>query len=320
MSSWIKLPAFVLVLIGLFVWAGDVVSRAAGFGGPVGLGSGVGVERGREVFWGAGKCYTCHRVGPRGSAVRGPALGRDGGVAFETRAAERSRALSTAMSATDYIVESLAQPSAYLAPGFKNEMPRVYEPPISLDAEQIASVVLYLQSIDGAPDPAAIHLPAELRSARSGVTASRSWQPYMEGDAARGRRLFFDPRGPAPCARCHIVDSAGGRVGPDLTAIAGTRGPEYILESILRPSATIAGGYETVLIETTRGRILDGIIRDQTADSVFLVTAEGDSIALATGAIARQRIQETSLMPGDLAEVLTVADLHDLLAYLLTLR
>jgi hypothetical protein len=43
-------------------------------------------------------------------------------------------------------------------------------------------------------------------------------------------------------------------------------------------------------------------------------------MVLAVADIARRRIQEVSLMPGNLAEVLTVTQLHDLLAYLLTLQ
>jgi quinoprotein glucose dehydrogenase len=109
-------------------------------------------------------------------------------------------------------------------------------------------------------------------------------------------------------------------VGPDLTAVAGTRTAQFIVEAVLEPNAEIAGGYESILIQTTDGRILDGVVRRETQDSLWLADEEGIESVLATAAIARRRVQETSLMPGDFALLLTVAELHDLLAYLETLR
>ena len=116
------------------------------------------------------------------------------------------------------------------------------------------------------------------------------------------------------------ADGVGGDIGPDLSAIAGTRTAQFIVESILQPSASIAGGYESVLIQTSDGRILDGVIRRETADSIWLVTADEVEYALATASIARRRVQELSLMPGDFAELISVAEFHDLLAYLRTLQ
>ena len=42
-----------------------------------------------------------------------------------------------------------------------------------------------------------------------------------KGDAAAGRRLFADKR----CTTCHALAGAGGRVGPDLTTLAGYGSP-----------------------------------------------------------------------------------------------
>ena len=145
-------------------------------------------------------------------------------------------------------------------------------------------------------------------------------EPYQDGDSLRGRELFFDVAGPAPCAKCHRVGDEGGDIGPELTFVAGTRTAKFIVESILQPSAEIASGYESVLIQTTSGLILDGVVRRESADSLWLVTADGEEFALAASAVERRRAQELSLMPGDFDEVLAVSELHDLLAYLRTLR
>jgi len=324
-GNWIKTPLFTLGLIGVFVWTGDVVTRASGGGGTAVLAEGVSVEVGEQVFWGRGKCHTCHSVGAQGSTIRCPNLGEsaDGTIialrAVE-RATERSAELGRELSATDYLIESIAEPSVHVVEGYKDEMPKVYEPPISLDADQITSVILYLQTLGGAPDPAAITLPAEVREAGRGRSAEEAWEPYMDGDTLRGREFFFDTEGPAPCAKCHQVGEEGGDIGPELTFVAGTRTAKFIIESILQPSDEIASGYESVLIQTTSGRILDGVIRREDADSLWLATAEGDELALAVSEIERRRVQEVSLMPGDFADVISVKDLHDLLAFLRTLQ
>lgn len=320
----LKAPLFAVFLVGLFIWAGEVVARVSG--GSVGpLGEGVTVENGEQLFWGPGKCSTCHSVGPRGSSVRGPNLGgADGRIEIALRAAERaeerSAELGNAMRPTEYLVESIADPSAYVVEGFKNEMPKVYEPPISLVPDQVASVILYLQSIGGVPDPSLIALPPEIREAARRGTGVVEWEPYLDGDSLRGRELFFDQEGSAACAKCHTVGDQGGNVGPELTSVAGTRTVKFIVNSIVQPSQDIASGYETYLIQTTDGRLLDGVLRRETEDSLWLASADGEVLALAQSEVARRREQEVSLMPGNLSDVLTVTELHDLLAFLRTLR
>ncbi len=322
-NRWLEVALFVVILVGLFVWAGELVTRAAGSTGRSMIGEDVSVETGETLFWGPGKCHVCHAVGARGRSVRGPNLGASGEAsAIAVRAEERARGRGEAgepMSPTDYLVESLTHPSAYVVEGFKDEMPVVHEPPIALGPDELTAVVLYLQSLGGEPDPAAVRLPPEVRRRRARA-AETAWEPYLDGDSARGRALFFDEAGPVACAKCHRVGDEGGEVGPELTAIAGTRTAQYIVESLVEPGETIAGGYETVAIETTDGRILDGVVRRETADSLWLVSATGEEHALAKADVARRRTQETSLMPDDLADNLSVRELHDLLAYLRTLR
>ena len=323
--NWIKAPLFTIALVVLFGWAGEVVTNASGGESVAVLGEGVSVENGEQLFWSKGKCHTCHSVGSRGSSVRGPDLGAstagpDIAVRAVDRARERGAELGIAMSPTQYLVESIADPSAHVVEGFKDEMPKVFEPPISLGPDEISSVILYLQSLGGVPDPSAIVLPPEIREAGRRRRAVEPWQPYLEGDSIQGREIFFDLEGPAPCAKCHLVQESGGDVGPELTSVAGTRTAQFIVESVLQPSVEIASGYESILIQTVAGRILDGVVQRETSDSLWLASADGEVMVLAVVDIARRRTQEVSLMPGNFAEVLTVTQLHDLLAYLLTLQ
>lgn len=321
----VEIPLFVIVLIALFVWAGDVVTRAAGATRRAAPGEGISLENGERIFWSTGKCHTCHAVGSEGRSVRGPNLGdSEQGPALAVRAVARARARSAALgreiSPADYLVESLTEPGAFVTEGFKDEMPVVYEPPIALTADELTSVVLYLQSLGGEPDLEAITIPPAVRAHGLRRELATPWEPYLDGDSARGRALFFDRTGPAACVTCHRVGDHGGSVGPELTGVAGTRTAAFIVESLLEPSASIANGYETVLVELTSGRLVDGIVRRETADSVWLATSTGEELAFAAGDVQRRRTQETSLMPENLAELLTVRQLHDLLAFLRTLQ
>ena len=324
-NSWFKAPVFTVALVLLFVWAGEIVTSASGGGRAVPLAEGVSVENGEQIFWNLGKCHTCHSIGTLGSSIRCPNLGEsDAGSDIAIRAAERARergaALGREMSATEYLIESIVNPSAYVVEGYKDEMPKVFEPPISLNADQISSVLLYLQSVGGAPDPSSIVLPPEVTEAGRRGASTEPWKPYIDGDSLRGRDIFFDVRGPAPCAKCHTVGDQGGKVGPELTSVAGTRTAQFIIQSVLEPSAEIASGYESVLVQLTNGRILDGLIDREDGDSLWLVDAEGEVFAIALSDVARRRTQEISLMPDNFAEVLTVKQLHDLLAFLQTLQ
>jgi putative heme-binding domain-containing protein len=321
----LKVLLFTIGLVVLFVWAGEVITRASGGAEAAVLGEGVSVENGEQIFWGPGKCHTCHSAGTRGSNVRCPNLGAsaDGseiGLRSVERARERSEELGQEMSPVEYLVESIVSPSAHVVEGYKDEMPKVYEPPISLGADEISSVILYLQALGGVPEPGRIVLPAEIRMAGLGGGSTEPWAPYLAGDTLRGSEIFFDVEGPAPCAKCHRVGDRGGDIGPELTGVAGTRPARFIVESVLQPSLEIASGYETVLIQLTDGRLLDGVVRSESADSLWLVTSDGEEVGLEPAEIARRREQELSLMPDNFSDVLTVTDLHDLLAYLFTLR
>ncbi len=323
--TWIKAPLFTVTLVLLFVWSGEVITNVSGGAEAAVTGEGVGVDIGEQVFWGPGKCHTCHAIGTRGRSVRGPNLGEsEHGPPIGARAVERGRErgaeLGVAVGSTEYLIESLADPSAYVVKGFKAEMPKAYEPPISLNPDEVTSVILYLQSVGGVPDPSSIVLPLEVREGARAMGTVTPWEPYMEGDSLRGAEIFFDVDGPTPCAKCHRVGDRGGEVGPELTGIAGTRTARFILESVVDPSREIASGYETVLIQTAAGRLMDGVVRRETDDSLFLATSDGDELSIALSKITRRGEQELSLMPGDFTELLTVKQLHDLLAFLRTLR
>src|SRR6185295_19129782 len=118
----------------------------------------------------------------------------------------------------------------------------------------------------------------------------------------------------------HAVQAQGGRVGPDLSKIAGIRTGRDLLESVVFPSASFARGYEPYLIRTKDGAILDGLIARETADAIYLFTADRTEKRVARASIDVLQQGRTSIMPQGLDAALARDELRDLLAFLRSLK
>lgn len=309
-NAFVRVVIFTLVVMAAFVWVGQVITDISGGGEAVVAAEGVNPEAGEALYWGRGKCHTCHSIGDRGSAIRGPNHENVALTAVE-RATERGLP-----SATDYLVESIADPSAYVVEGYKDEMPIVYRPPIALAPDEVRAVISYLQTQGGEVDIAAITLPEVILRAAAEGGGEEPFQTYMAGDPDAGEALFYDLEGVAACASCHTVGDQGGKVGPNLTDVAGTRTLPYIIESIVSPSAEIASGFEPVAFRATDGKIYTGVIREEPETAITFVTKEGEEITFEKADIQVRDENPPSLMPDNFPDLLTVREIHDLLAFL----
>lgn len=139
------------------------------------------------------------------------------------------------------------------------------------------------------------------------------WLPKVvdrHGNADHGAEHFR-----ALCAQCHLFGGVGNPVGPDL-GMAFTKGEEDLLTSILDPSAAFAPEYANYLVETSDGALLSGIISAETASSVTLARANGETDTVVRDRIRDIRTEGGSLMPDGLEQGLDASGLADLLAYL----
>lgn len=139
------------------------------------------------------------------------------------------------------------------------------------------------------------------------------------GDAARGRAVFDDAKGPG-CVRCHRVRGEGGAIGPDLSNVGGKLAREHLIEAVLEPSRQIVEGYRPTTVALDDGRTFTGLVKDETTDRLTVVDAEAREHVIARRDITGRRFAETSIMPGGLASGLTRQQFADLIAYLQTLR
>lgn len=138
------------------------------------------------------------------------------------------------------------------------------------------------------------------------------------GDAERGRKLFFE-KSEVSCSRCHIAGGHGGEVGPNLSKIGNEKNRDYLLMSLVQPNKEIAKGFETLVVETDEGKVISGIVKQETATHLSLMTPEAKLIEIAKASIVEQA-RGKSGMPEDLVKKLSRSEVRDLIEYLASNR
>lgn len=149
-------------------------------------------------------------------------------------------------------------------------------------------------------------------------TSPTEWEAALKGsgDALSGERVFFHARGPR-CYACHRIEGHGGAIGPDLSTIGSSTKRAKLIESILQPSKEIAPQYTTWLLTTRDGRVRNGMIVQENADSTITVAdSQGKVERIHRNLIEDRQAQKNSIMPENLHEQMTRRDFLDLIAYL----
>jgi putative heme-binding domain-containing protein len=136
----------------------------------------------------------------------------------------------------------------------------------------------------------------------------------QRGDPARGERIFR--RKDCACAACHSIGGVGGKVGPDLTSIGASAPVDYLIESILYPSRKIKEGYHAIMVETSDGQELSGILVREDNEQLVLRDATDKEISVAKNSLKSRVLSKNSLMPTGLVDPLTSAERLDLYRFL----
>ncbi|MES2694797.1 MAG: PVC-type heme-binding CxxCH protein [Verrucomicrobiota bacterium] len=138
-------------------------------------------------------------------------------------------------------------------------------------------------------------------------------EALAKGDARRGE--FIYRRAELACVACHAIGGAGGKLGPDLTSLGASAPADYIVESLLYPSAKIKEGYHSASIATRDGQEQSGMITKETATEIVLRTAANQDISIPTKDIVR-RTSVGSLMPAGLLDTLVPEERLDLIKFI----
>lgn len=269
----LKVGVFALVVMGSYTWFANSIpqiesrppeelSLEGGNVTPQQL-----AAAGDKIFREKGQCTTCHGIGRAG---RGPDLAGVGARAGTRRPGTKPAA---------YLVESLLKPSAFVVEGFPNIMPDVSRPPIGLNRSELWATAAFLQSLGGTVDVKLDDVPQVATAAAGGAAPSLE----LPGDPKAGQAVFT---GKGACVACHKAGAVGASpVGPDLSNIAGSQTPEYIMGKILDPASKgVVSGFPPNVMPKTFGQTLTA--KEYLDLMSFLLTLKGGAAPAGPAAAA----------------------------------
>lgn len=144
---------------------------------------------------------------------------------------------------------------------------------------------------------------AEIRRLNNDLRAGR-------GELSSGQALFQKH-----CASCHRLFDEGQIVGPDLTH-ANRKDRDYLLLSVVDPSAVIRKEFLSQVIQTKDGRVLTGLLAENMPGHVTLLDAKNERTAVRREQIESMQDSPVSLMPENLLKDLKPQEIRDLFSYL----
>lgn len=131
-----------------------------------------------------------------------------------------------------------------------------------------------------------------------------------KGDLAKGKMLYM-----ATCGQCHKLLGEGQNVGPDITG-SNRADLNYLLENVLDPNAVIGKAYQLNLFTMKDGRVMSGVIKDETPAAVKIAMMGGVEFTLPQADIAKREVSKLSTMPEGLFDALQPQMVIDLVKYL----
>ena len=145
------------------------------------------------------------------------------------------------------------------------------------------------------------------------------------GNVAHGKELFY---GDANCSLCHMVNGRGGRLGPDLSGVGGSRTREAIIDSVRNPSRRLAWGlteatkefpqeYETATVVTADGKQIKGVTLNEDSFTVQIMDSAEQIHLLEKDKLKSFQKSRDSMMPKYDPEILSDKDLEDIVSFLI---
>ena len=134
----------------------------------------------------------------------------------------------------------------------------------------------------------------------------------LKGDPVKGKTLA------ARCYMCHHIEGTGIDYGPALTDYGKTQTSEVILQSIIKPSADIASGYDGYQIETKDGLKIQGRLLSA-GDPLIIQSMGGITQTVPKSRVKSQGKFGKSLMMSAAQQGLSEQDVADIVAYLKSL-
>jgi putative membrane-bound dehydrogenase-like protein len=227
------------------------------------------------------------------------------GIYGELSPAERRDALATLCSRPNYataLFDAMAAgkvPSNHLTADLVTNLRNLNDEKLNKRIEQVWGIVR--------SSPADKKKLIEDYKRMLGGTAGLSSSAHR--DVELGRAVFAKT-----CQQCHTLFGAGGKVGPDITG-SQRANLDYLLSNVLDPSAVMAKEYQPTVIRTADGRVVTGILKEETAAAISLQT-QNELVVIPKGDIDEMKLSDKSMMPDDLLKPLSPLEVTSLVAYL----
>lgn len=151
--------------------------------------------------------------------------------------------------------------------------------------------------------------PAEIEQEIAKMRKQYTAEILAAADASRGRVLYEKS-----CGQCHRLFGDGGEIGPDLTG-ANRGNLDYLLENILAPNTIVGKDYQAVSVLTVDGRVVTGLIRENSDAAIVLHDAE-KLVTIPRSEIEAVTETVRSVMPEGILQTLSESQIAELLAYL----
>ena len=137
------------------------------------------------------------------------------------------------------------------------------------------------------------------------------------GNATKGQQIF-NKNNAAQCLRCHALNGKGGNVGPPLDNIGNKLSREGLLLSLVDPNNQITPGYGTVILTLKDGKEIAGILIAETDLALQLKIGDKPTQTILKNTIVKRENLPSGMF--DMGDVLTKAQIRDMLAFLVTLK
>ena len=135
------------------------------------------------------------------------------------------------------------------------------------------------------------------------------------GNTEKGKELFAGKGG---CLQCHMVNGAGGFLGPDLSDYGASHSPEDIRNAIVSADKRPGGHKGLAKAKTQDGQQMSGLVRNEDNFSLQLQALDGTFHMLDKSRLSEITFDSTPVMPGDYDSSFSKAELDQLVRYLLS--
>lgn len=169
-----------------------------------------------------------------------------------------------------------------------------------------AEVTTLIHQVWGATNASKADLPEK----RAKYLALLSPGALKGADPAKGKMIFS-----ATCGTCHQLFGQGQKVGPELTG-SNRANLDYLLDNVLDPNALIGKDYQLNIFAMNDGRVMSGIVKQETAQVYQIAMPGGIEFTLNKAEVKSREIAKVSTMPEGLFDALPPASVLDLVKYL----